>query len=218
MPQRRIKQSLFKGASYNPDLIVDVVDPDEGEEWGSSLNDLREDEQKMLGLAILFTDQCYIEYVAFATSNRVVVLRAPPAGWHSLPHDDNWLALRDLLESKNDLRLVGIDLAQIALAFHRESEFRLRGIDLGLAAGQPGLLPGALVLKLLEDDVVGEAYQEVWRQPPTINGVESDASRTNWIALRAWMTIKAAESFPSVIEKSKFVDTSPTEDLSKEVS
>ncbi|KAG8994071.1 hypothetical protein FRB94_010188 [Tulasnella sp. JGI-2019a] len=170
-----------------------------------------------------------IRFIAFSTSKRVLLIKAPASGFAKIPWDDRRSALKSLLagetRSERSYILVAFELGSIALSIYRECSLLVKAVDLsGPLKAHPGFLPSTVIAesKDLGPFITGQAFKEIWRKPfrsgdesgePTEEFRTLESSR---IALRAWLTKVAADKRLPAVEKATAINMIPDDSLTSE--
>lgn len=233
-----LPQKLFPDPQLPSSITVEVCDEQEDCDWEASfqhlLDSIEEPEAnedgdepvQPIGIAPLFSSpDSYIEYLAFSTKKRVVVIKAPAQGWDRVGYD-NWEAFSNFLAGKANASfsyvLVGFELSATILACLREGKLRVRGVDLSvLHPDKPGLLPSTVMGEML-GATPGREFEKMWRRLPLLEkGEEKDEARLRQeverVAWRAWMSAVVAIAKSEIIADAVQVDTQPRDDLDTEV-
>ncbi|KAG8883769.1 Small subunit (SSU) processome component [Tulasnella sp. 331] len=186
-----------------------------------------------IGLSLLHTlitmkdkrNSLAIRYIAFSTSKRVLLVKAPTSGLARIPRDQRREALARFLsgDSLDGYILVALELGSIALSIYGESRLPVKAVDLSGPFGHnPGDLPSSVIgsNKVLGPWLNEKPFKEIWRRPFPAGENEADeefkeTERTR-IALRAWLTGAAARTRAPLAEKVTAIDMRPTDSLTSE--
>lgn len=162
--------------------------------------------------------QIWLQYLAFATSKRVLVLNAPENGFGAADFHE-WDSLASFLEGVLDGRadaeytFVGFEMASTMTFLWREGVEKLEAID--LSDIDRTLIPSTVIEETIgKDNIKGRdrRFEKLWRRLPDLPATASEEDWTTraeeetlQVAWRAWMAAVVAQKADS----SFFKETKP---------
>ena len=166
----------------------------------------------------------WIQWIAFATIDRVLVIKAPDTGFVHLGHAE-WEALSKFVSgagtADDAYALVGFEMPSILLSLLREGVKSAKGLDLSQL--NRSNLPSTIVEEFV-GSVRGKDYETIWRRLPEPPQEDDDAEKAyqkaevECAAWRAWMSVVTARATSVQQAKAIPLDLKPTDSLTEEVS